>query len=516
MLSVARPDIRGETTGGRRQAADTSVPVYHRPPSRYEPLRIDGNIYVGGPLQTIRMVRNVALLVLDSVRKDSFDAHAPRLQALADVSLDWCYAASSWSAPSHASIITGDLPHEHGVHAHQKDFAGLTRADTFLADLPDHRLVGASTNVYAGSPFHFDDLFDEFDSLNKHGALPGGVNVDEFVYETGGGPKQYLSFLRQAYAEDALVPSVVNGALVKLDDLFERLSLPRVSDYGAGTLVRSGRRLTETEPFFFFANFMDAHVPHKPTFAFDSSLYDVPREWSSRKTDRWEINNNPGSEAHAAYLRYFRELYAASIDYLDRRVSAFVKELLKRTDHETTVVVTADHGEELGFPEESGRIGHVTGLSHAHLHIPLLVINPPTNADIDAALPCSQLDLGDLLVELSRDELITHTREYVPAERIGLSQSGDIENAKYWDRAIRCAYHGDDRYEWDSLGNRLRYAVTGNSVEELVDEDAEIPTEARSAFDGDLAAYKREAAEMATTVEVDTATEQRLRELGYM
>lgn len=79
--------------------------------------------------------RNVVLIVLDTVRKDFFDDYAPRLQEKADNSFDRCYAPSSWTIPSHASMLTGDLPHQHGVHTYNKGFGGIDFDSTFLSDL---------------------------------------------------------------------------------------------------------------------------------------------------------------------------------------------------------------------------------------------------------------------------------------------------------------------------------------------------------------------------------------------
>ena len=61
--------------------------------------------------------RNVVVLCLDTLRKDTLDRLARRLSALADVSFENCRAASGWSVPSHASMLTGQLPSEHDVHA---------------------------------------------------------------------------------------------------------------------------------------------------------------------------------------------------------------------------------------------------------------------------------------------------------------------------------------------------------------------------------------------------------------
>jgi arylsulfatase A-like enzyme len=64
---------------------------------------------------TITMSRNIVFIYLDSVRKDYFDVYASRLSAMADTTFEQCRAPSGWSLPNYASLLTGTLPHEHGV-----------------------------------------------------------------------------------------------------------------------------------------------------------------------------------------------------------------------------------------------------------------------------------------------------------------------------------------------------------------------------------------------------------------
>jgi predicted AlkP superfamily pyrophosphatase or phosphodiesterase len=78
------------------------------------------------------MPRNVILLVLDTVRKDYFDEYASQIQSLSDVSFSQCRTASSCSVPSHASILTGELPHEHGQHSTNVDYTQILQRTRFF------------------------------------------------------------------------------------------------------------------------------------------------------------------------------------------------------------------------------------------------------------------------------------------------------------------------------------------------------------------------------------------------
>ncbi|WP_158413956.1 sulfatase-like hydrolase/transferase [Halorubrum sp. GN11_10-6_MGM] len=462
------------------------------------------------------MTRNIALIVLDSVRKDYFDKHARNLNKLSDVSYDDCYAASSWSAPSHASILTGKLPHQHGIHAHNKDMGKLSIEETFLNNLHDHRTVGASTNLYAGAPYNFDLLFDEYKSFNRYGLYPDGINIDEFHDNNPDGIERYLRFLTQSYRQGCLKASIANGSMVKINDVLEHFTLPRFGDYGAKLVMRSSLKLIDQEPFFLFNNFMDAHVPHKPTLSLGSSLTSVPLNWSSEMIDRWDVNNADSSTQYESYLKNFRELYAAFIQYLDRKLAKYISQILDSADEETTVIVTSDHGEELGLDYEDGNLGHVSGVSHSLLHVPLCIINPPDG--FKKAEPFTQLDLGELISAFGNGTIEPSARELIPAERIGLgiSKDGGPDNYEFWNRLERTTYDGNTRYEWDTPGGNRQYEIVGPSKEKLVDQDTEIPEEMVNCFDVDVESYKQEALSAESELSVEDSTQKRLQDLGYM
>lgn len=460
------------------------------------------------------MNRNIALLVLDCVRKDFFEDFASNIRDMSDLSIDKCYAASSWSTPSHASIFTGELPHRHGVHAHNLSFQNL-EVDTFLTELADHKTIGTSTNLFAGPSFHFDSLFDEFWNASRNGLFIGGMSIEEFSQTNPSeGIQKYREFISEAYQKRCLLRSILNGASVKINDAVERVSLPRLWDYGAGAMIRGSLdRLPDEEPFFFFANFMEAHSPYLPSGKYDSSFYDIPRGWSGEAKE-WEINKNP--DEYVNIIKNRRDVYAASIDYLDQRVSSFIEELIQKTEGETTVFVTADHGESLAFEAEDYIWGHQGSLSHSLLHVPFVAINLPEKY-MDS-LDCSNfshLDLGDLISSVAKDEpLHIQPREWVPAERIGYGPSTEPEDFEYWDRAIRCVYHDKYRYEWDSIGGKFKYEIIGDSIENKISENAEIPDGAVKQFDAEIEEYKTSTSNSRS--ELNESTKQNLSELGYL
>jgi hypothetical protein len=484
--------------------------------------------------------RNVVLVVLDTVRKDAFDEYATRIRALSDSSFEQCRAASSWSVPSHTSIFTGQLPSEHGIHSESFDasfsFADvLTREDTFLGDLPEHRAVGLSANAYINTLFDFDALFDEFHdfSIGSHtneSLFPEGLTVQDYMAEceAEGSLRRHAGFLRAALGHDKPARSLANGVWSQVGHRFKHLPLPEFVDDGASAISRTAQDSVGAgdEPVFVFANFMDAHTPLRNLVQYDSGLHSVPNSWSSTDINKWELNRE--NAATEAYTDNYRTLYGAAIDYLDRRVADLAERLMTATDRETTIVVTADHGHNLGYPEEDGLFHHTASMSEGLQHVPLEVINPPAGFPTVEKRYVSHLDLGELVRRLAYeepfdDDLVSGT---APAETIGLLGTDDgtwglefsEEEYAHWNRMIRVVYDGTTKYEWDSLDRRFEYRLDPERPcwQEELSDDATIPEAARACFPEAIDTYKERVGSRDQDMAFDDEVADRLQTLGYL
>lgn len=457
--------------------------------------------------------RNVVLLVLDTVRKDVFDERASRLRERSAVSFERAYAPSSWTVPSHASMFTGKLPHEHGVHAHDINYTKVAVEDTFLGALA-HRTIGVSANSFLSPQFGFNGLFDEFTSLQgNEELLPGGIDSAEFMDTTDAtGIARYLAYFKTAAAESALVPSLANALYMKLNNAGLGRSIPRFGDYGARAALKNGyKRAPSSSPFFLFVNLVDAHEPHEVLRGYET---DVPKNWTSREHDIWEVNTT-GIEHFPTYLNRFDDLYGCAVEYLDDRVDSFVDSVQSKTAGETTVIVTADHGEELGRENER-TLGHKIP-SAAVSHVPLEVINPPPTWQLGHVNDVvSLLDLGRLVRSIVDDEPPDIARDIAPVERLGDTHP-PVEQTAFWNRGIRTTFGPDEAYEWDSEGARNRYEI-GKSTERLVDNDATIPDLSLTQYSVDLDTAKSDAAALGAPLgdDIDGRTQKRLEDLGYM
>lgn len=466
------------------------------------------------------MARNIVLLCLDSLRKDFFDRQATRLRGRADVEFAQCRSASSWSSPSHASMFTGRLPSDHGVHTHNREFDHIDRAETVLGDLPEYAAVGVSANAFASRAFGFANWFDDFREVSTGCRYPAGLDPNEFyTSRDGSGVGMYLDYLRAAVGHDHPLKSLANGILAQVNVATRDAPIPKAVDDGASVVNRElvDAATDAGEPFFAFANYGDVHIPLRPIRGFDRDLYDAPADWSTAEREFWEVIK--GFEGREEYLARHRELYAATMDYLDRKLVDFVETLGAKTDLETTVVVTADHGENLGYPADEQLWGHKSSLSEGLLHVPLAVLGAPSGYDAVESRYVSHLELPDLLAGLARGKTPAIFRDRVPAEILGMSIGPDPpSDYEYWDRAQRCVYEGQRKWVWDSRGGTREFAIDHDRPcwQELSDDDADIPPWARNLFDEDVGTCKERVASTADDLDVDDPTAQRLEDLGYL
>lgn len=487
------------------------------------------------------MTRNVALIVLDTVRKDYFDEYAPRLQRRSDTSFEQCRAASSWSVPSHTSIFTGDLPSEHGVHAEtfdsSFDFSQFALEETFFGDLPEHRTVGFSANSYINSHFGADALFDEFHdfSIGSHTAeslFAEGVTVQEYMESTDepNALKRYVGFLRQCLEHEYPAKSVSNGVWAIAGPKVKALPIPipELVDDGASVISDRAAETAERidEPWFFFANYMDAHTPLRNLIQHDRSLHAVPNSWSSTQINKWELNKD--ELATEEYTQNYRDVYGASIDYLDRRVSDLVDRLQAATDRETTVVVVSDHGHNLGYEADGGLFHHTSSMSEGVMHTPLEILNAPEGYPATETRLFSQLDLGELLVRIAYERDLDEDMfpKRIPAETIGLlggdnrtwgREFTDAEFA-WWNRMVRCVYEGTTKREWNSVGDRIEYRLDPDrpSWQEEVASDVDVPQADLDLFETGVDAYKRTVSAESQDTDFDEEVADRLEQLGYL
>ena len=180
-------------------------------------------------------------------------------------------------------------------------------------------------------------------------------------------------------------------------------AVAQAAEPAVATLAQAARR---GEPFFGFFHFWDPHTPYGPPPPFDRLFYDGDeRRAGEHGLDAlWAFA--PFADYFAGWMpgvtdRVFpRAQYAACVRALDHAVGRLWRTLAAAGCLEDTlVIVTADHGEELG---EHGIWFDHHGLYETNLRVPLLLWAPgrvPRGAVVDD--PVSILDLAPTMAAAS-------------------------------------------------------------------------------------------------------------------
>jgi len=102
---------------------------------------------------------NIALVVLDTLRKDAFDRH---FEWLPGRRFECAYTTANWTVPAHASLFTGRYASEVGIHA--KNMYCNCSEPTLAEQLreADYTTRAFSANTNITGHFGFDRGFTDF------------------------------------------------------------------------------------------------------------------------------------------------------------------------------------------------------------------------------------------------------------------------------------------------------------------------------------------------------------------
>jgi arylsulfatase A-like enzyme len=150
-------------------------------------------------------------------------------------------------------------------------------------------------------------------------------------------------------------------------------------------------------PFFAFLNYFDAHAPYRAPEGWERHF--GRRAQTSEEMailDEWE--SRPKQDVPERDATLARDAYDDCLGYLDAQIGKLVDALASRDLlRNTLVIITSDHGEELG---EHGLFGHGRSLYGQEVHVPLLIIQPSAPAGRVVADPVSLRDLPATIVGL--------------------------------------------------------------------------------------------------------------------
>ncbi|WP_227375266.1 sulfatase-like hydrolase/transferase [Haladaptatus halobius] len=294
---------------------------------------------------------NIAVVVLDTLRKDTFDEHFGWLPGRR---FERAYSTANWTVPAHASLFTGRYASEVGVHAKNNylDCSEPTLAERLRDSGYKTRAFSANTNVTGH--FDFDRGFTDFRVPEKFEYMNDKTVFDwrEFSRNTStSGVEKYLRGVYECFISDcATLPSLKAGLQLKRDrnDAVE---------YGGALEAQ-----TEIEEIdfggreFLFLNLMEAHEPYRAP-----AKYMTVEEPSMTNAvgDRQfgdGVDAEQTTQAYKDCIRYLSDIYQEIFHLLD--------------EHFDYIITLSDHGEMLG---EHGAWGHEHGVFNELTNVPLCI-----------------------------------------------------------------------------------------------------------------------------------------------
>jgi len=315
---------------------------------------------------------NVLVVIVDTLRADHLSTYgygretSPRVTEFAShgVLFRNAISAASWTLPSHASIMTARLPHEHGADRPDRylDERFPTIAEAFSSR--GYRTAAFSANWWLFSRrLGFGRGFDHFQDFNS---------IPSAVVQTNLGQR-------------------IRNALLKI--------APSIAPLGRSRADSINRNILNWvdlnhEPFFIVANYMDVHEPYLPPL-------NCFHQFSKLKRPAGEVflGNPRKNELSPAEVQNEMDAYDASIRCMDTEFASLMDGLRQRGLLSNTVVVlTSDHGEEFN---EHGLMSHESTLYREVLHVPLIMVGPGVPAGLQVDRPVSLTNLPDTLLAVS-------------------------------------------------------------------------------------------------------------------
>ena len=290
---------------------------------------------------------NVLLIIVDTLRADHlseygyFRATSPNSAALAarGVLFEDAIAAAPWTLPSHASMLTGLYPSEHGAVDLQNP---LGSGFVTIGEALEQR--GYTTAAFSAN----SGLF-----CRRFGFARGFMHFDDY----GNTAYRVLQTPLALKVQKTLAFLGLKGALPS------RQSAAEVNTHALQWLERYPH-----QPFFVTLNYFDVHFPYLPPPAYAHRFSGESPPHAGADVDAWLHSLKP------AQVQQEKDAYDSAIAYVDAQLGVLMGELQRRQLLENTIIVfTSDHGEGLG---EHGFMNHGNSLYRELIHVPLIIAEP--------------------------------------------------------------------------------------------------------------------------------------------
>jgi len=355
------------------------------------------------------------------------------------------YSGSTFTTPCIGVMLTGAYPSENGVYG----LAGQVPAAHADHSLPEvMRAAGYSTGGFLSNPWAY--------YLAK--SLKGGFEVlPEPIFHHGG--VQHVWNLTRPLHQDSRIGSRI-AEYFDLEDQWRswqgKGESPAFRMRPNVTFAEASQVLNQlSDGFFLWVHVIAPHHPYLPDTSEQGRL--IPEtEVQSFKEEPWALWKPHYEPEIQPQVDRRRLAYDEFIMSTDRAFGAFIADLEKSGRlHNTTVIVSADHGESF----EGGIYQHQTAdLTRPVIHIPLIIKIPDQQSGRMVSYPADQTALAPTILEIAGQQKPgwMHGESLVPLLRDDTKPQGKgLAFTQYLEKnsLFRPLHHGtlgviDDRYEY--------------------------------------------------------------------
>lgn len=454
---------------------------------------------------------NVLLITLDTTRSDHLSCYgyehntSPHLDALADDGLlfERCIAASNWTLPTHASMLTGLYPPRHGAH--------LLATGARAQEATLHSGAGPEVlhDYLHGSGVLHESCTTLAEVLRQAGRRTGAIVANRPSLQRAYQLDQGFDYYDDAAGES---PAPYRDARIIADEALEWLDDDR------------------SKPFFLFLNFMDPHAPYNPPAEYlangpGSTAQPREQSWQSEQ-ELWSMTGfhvmSDKRQINAEGLRYFTTRYDGEIGYMDAQIGRILAWLREKGLYDSTlIIVTSDHGEAFG---EHFIFGHGFRLYEPEVQVPMLVKLPGGQRKGRIDRPVHHVDVMPTVLQL----LDLPPSAQMHGVSLLSSTSRDLFVQQNVFLALASVFPWCNRAQWAVYRDHLKYIEYSNGDQELYDF-AQDPGERNNlassrprdvhALQQALQQWKeqtRSPIPPAPPSELDPETAEQLRDLGYV
>jgi arylsulfatase A-like enzyme len=395
---------------------------------------------------------------------------SPNIDQFASQSVvfDNAFATTSWTLPSHVSMLTGLYPEVHGVTKGKQRVGENALLCSEQLQTLGYQTLAVVAGPYLRSRFGFNQGWDDYDDYTikvrgKRATVGGPVT-----------PKQHR----------------------RIVDMLDS---------------RDGR------PFFLFLHYWDVHYD-----------YDPPPPWNTKfdpdydgeiDSSYFTSNESIHPEMDPRDLEHILALYDGEIAFTDHYLGLLFEVLRERGLYDDAViVVTSDHGDEFF---EHGQKGHRVNLYNSTLKVPLIIKFPGGRwGGKRVVSPVSLVDIPPTLFDLLGSDRAgaVNGNSVLPLLEKGSSRGPRIVFADLSD--YRKAMVGGRWKIVTGMGDGVElYDLTSDPQERsnVVEENREKSEDMLDALQIWLSVANRQARELGReSIEYDDETRLVLESLGYL